>query len=226
MENQIALLQKQVKQLRLAIALIVIMALAMVIFSFTTKKDDIIITKGIIVEDASGKPFIMMGNPLPKHRARKREDALSGLVFVDSKGVDRLYLGKDGKLQMGGELVERNAEGWSLVINDPSGDERGGFGFADDDDRIGLGLDYGGKEGLEAIYLSATPEQAYITINGDVKQGVRDRIVLWHDTTTDLSQIKIGDKTSDARLLLRANKGKASFSVAGKEGRKELITPY
>lgn len=92
---------------------------------------------------------------------------------------------------MGGKVVDRQSEGWSLLINDPSGDERAGFGFQDDNNSVGLGLDYGGENGLEAIYLSASDSLAYLTVNANVNKGHRDRIVLWHDGRKDLSMLKI-----------------------------------
>lgn len=207
MEQQIKELQKKIRQLQLALAGLVLMVTAVVLISFTTGDKNIIRTRGIIVEDASGKPFIMMGNPIPDDARRSRKDPMAGLVFVDARGTDRLYMGKDAKLQMGGQLVDRDGNGWSYLVNDTIGDERGGFGYSDADDRIGLGLDYGGKDGLEAIYLNASQTGAYITVNANVAQGTRDRIVLWHDTPADLTQIKIGDKTADDRVLLKAANG-------------------
>ncbi|MEL1242635.1 hypothetical protein AAEO56_00060 [Flavobacterium sp. DGU11] len=223
MEDQIKSLQKQVHQLRVILFVIISLFLLAALVSFTTGKSEIIRTKGIIIEDNQGKPFIIMGNPLPQDKLRKRKDPLGGLVFLDDKGTDRLFIGKDGKLQMGGELVDRNSEGWSYIINDTVGDERGGFGFSDEEDRIGLGLDYGGKDGLEAIYLNASQEGAYILVNANVAKGVRDRIVLWHDTPNDLTQIKVGDKLSDDRILLRATGGKPSL-VHKKNGVRKDIT--
>lgn len=224
MEEKFRMLENKVKRLQYYLAASILMLLLLIIIPLKSGSQDLIRTKGLIVEDAAGKPFLMMGNPIPREHARKRKDSLCGLVFVDDKGIDRLFLGRDGKLQIGGELVERNAEGWSFVINDTLGDERGGFGFADEYDRIGLGLDYGGKQGLEAIYLSAAQKQAYITINADVTKGTRDRIVLWHDTNADLSQIKLGDDSADDRLILKAFEGKPHLLHRKGDSRNDLCT--
>lgn len=223
MDNQIKSLQKQVRQLRLALLSLTGIFVVGLLYSFTSTKDDIIRTKGIIVEDANGKPFIMMGSPIPQHKLRDRNDPMSGLVFLDEKGIDRLYMGKDGKLQIGGKLEDRNSEGWSYIINDATGDERGGFGFADDEDRIGLGLDYGGKDGGEAIYLYASNEVAYLLMNSNTNDRVRQRAVLWHDTKNDLTQIKIGDKRTDERLVLRAAGEKAVISYKADGKNKNIL---
>ncbi|MBY8961565.1 hypothetical protein KJK34_02250 [Flavobacterium sp. D11R37] len=212
MEDQIKSLQKQVKQLKIILMGIVAIAAVLILVSFTSNKNNIVRARGIVIEDADGKPFIMMGNPIPQDKNRKRKDPMSGIAFIDEKGIDRLYMGRDGKLQIGGELEDRNSEGWSYIINDTIGDERGGFGFADDEDRIGLGLDYGGKDGGEAIYLYASNEVAYLLMNTNTNDKVRQRAVLWHDTKADLTQIKLGDKITDERLVLRAKEGKAVIS--------------
>lgn len=223
MEEQIRLLQKQVKQLKYMLLGIISIFALVILASFTTGNKDIIRTKGIIVEDANGKPFIMMGNPIPQDKDRARRDSMAGMAFVDEKGIDRLYMGKDGKLQVGGEIVDRNSEGWSYNINDVTGDERGGFGFADEEDRIGLGLDYGGKDGGEAIYLYASNEVAYLLMNSNTNDRVRQRAVLWHDTKRDLTQIKLGDKATDERLVLRANDGKATISHKANGANKNIL---
>ncbi|AWA30508.1 hypothetical protein HYN48_10630 [Flavobacterium magnum] len=223
MENQIESLQRQVRQLRIALmALAGCLAVGLLV-SFKSGNQEIIRTKGLIVEDAAGKPFIMMGSPIPQEKGRKRHDAMSGLVFVDSTGTDRLFMGKDGKLQIGGKLEDRNSAGWSYIINDNTGDERGGFGFADDEDRIGLGLDYGGKDGGEAIYLYASNDIAYLLMNSNTNDRVRQRAVLWHDTKNDLTQIKLGDKITDERLVMRVAAQKAVISHQVKGTNKNIL---
>ncbi|WP_298152709.1 hypothetical protein [Flavobacterium sp.] len=223
MENQIKSLQKQIRQLRMALFSLAGILIVGLLVSFSSGKGDIIRTKGIIVEDGDGKPFIMMGGPIPEDKQRDRKDPMSGLVILDDKGIDRLYMGKDGKLQIGGQLEDRNSEGWSYVINDQVGDERGGFGFADSEDRIGLGLDYGGKDGGEAIYLYASNDVAYLLLNSNTNDKVRQRAVLWHDTKKDLTQIKLGDKITDERLVLRVAGEKAQISHKGNGVNKNIL---
>ena len=38
------------------------------------------------------------------------------------------------------------------------------------------------------------------------KPGIRDRIVLWHETDKDLSMVKISDSKKDGRVILKAEK--------------------
>ncbi len=170
--------------------------------------EDVIKVKGIVIEDENGNPRIKMGFPFDNEK-RIRKDTLNGMVFMDEKGMDRIHLGPHGKLFLGGKYYGRTNEGWSLFFNDSKGEERSGYGFSDDSNSVGLGMDYGGEDGGEAIYLYAAPNLAFMTINADLqeKQGIRDRIVLWHDTKKDLSLAKISDSKRDGRIILRAEKG-------------------
>ncbi|RZK48219.1 MAG: hypothetical protein EOO99_10945 [Pedobacter sp.] len=206
-------MRKQIKDLKIALMGVAFTCLGFYLVGFTSTQKKSIRLQEMIIEDSNGKPVMIMGAGVGsgKVKGRIRKDDLHGLVFIDSNGRDRLYLGKEGSLMMGGELVERDSEGWSLLINEPSGDERAGFGFQDENNAVGLGLDYGGKNGLEAIYLSASDSLAYITINGDVNKGHRDRIVLWSDTRKDVSMLKIGDSSKDDKIVLRSSKGKPSL---------------
>ncbi|MEZ0453773.1 hypothetical protein ABTW24_19435 [Sphingobacterium thalpophilum] len=60
-----------------------------------------------------------MGSGETVNLGRKRQDSIHGIVLMDQNGDDRLYLGRETKLQMGGKLVERHSMGWSLSINEP-----------------------------------------------------------------------------------------------------------
>lgn len=208
MENRIKSLGKTTK---IQTLIIVIMAISMIwLYQNPTSKysnNGIIYTKGIVIEDENGKPRISMGFPI-ENKNRLRKDTLNGLVFMDEKGMDRIHLGQHGKLFFGGKYHERLNDGWSLFFNDNKGEERSGYGFSDDDNSIGLGMDYGGKYGGEAIYLYAAPNIAFMTINADLQEdkGIRDRIVLWHETDKDLSLAKISDSKKDGRIILKAEK--------------------
>lgn len=210
MENRIKSLEKTTKVQTL---IIVIMTLAIIwLYMNRTSKssnDEIIYTKGIVIEDENGKPRMAMGFPI-ENKNRLRSDTLNGIVFMDKKGMDRIHLGQHGKLYLGGKYHERLNEGWSLFFNDDKGEERSGYGFSDDDNSVGLGMDYGGESGGEAIYLYAAPQIAFMTINADLQEneGIRDRIVLWHETDKDLSIAKISDSKKNGRIVFKAEKGR------------------
>ena len=211
-------MQKQIDKLKRKqkIQNIFILALLIAVVVMYTNQDkksdeiqDIIHTRGVVIHDNEGNSRMAIGFPVD-NSGRKRNDTLSGLVFMDENGMDRIHLGRHGKLFLGGKYYGRsNNEGWSLFFNDSKGEERSGYGFSDSDNSIGLGMDYGGEHGGEAIYLYAAPNIAFMTINADLqeKNGIRDRIVLWHETDKDLSIAKISDSHKDGKIILKAEKG-------------------
>lgn len=209
MENRITLLEKKLKfQTFIIIALMIA-----IVYLYSKPKsipnnNEILYTKGIVIQDANGIPRMAMGFPIVNEN-RKRKDTLNGLVFMDEKGMDRIHLGKHGKLFLGGKYEDRLNDGWSIFFNDSKGEERSGYGFSDDDNSVGLGMDYGGEFGGEAIYLYAAPNIAFLTINADLQKnkGIRDRIVLWHETDKDLSIAKISDSKKEGRIILKTEKG-------------------
>lgn len=173
----------------------------------------IIHANGIVIEDEAGEPRILIGNPIPDKTSRLRKDTLNGIVLLDDKGVDRVHLGEHGKLYLGGQLEERLNDGYSLFFNDSLGEERSGYGFSDDDNSVGLGMDYGGADGGEAIYLYAAPGIAFMTMNADLppNSGIRDRIVLWHESDNDLSLMKLSDSSGDGKVMLRTTNGEVDL---------------
>ncbi|NVK83348.1 MAG: hypothetical protein HWE21_03450 [Cytophagia bacterium] len=200
--------RKQKLQTIIIVALILAIALLYMNPPHHSTDNDIIHAKGIVIHDEEGKPRIAMGFPISNEN-RFRNDTLNGMVFMDEKGVDRIHLGQHGKLYLGGEYYERSNDGWSLFFNDGKGEERSGYGFSDDDNSVGLGMDYGGEFGGEAIYLYAAPGLAFMTLNADLQEqkGIRDRIVFWHETDKDLSIAKISDSKKDGRIFLKAENG-------------------
>jgi len=218
MENKIKSLEKMQKIQSLVIVILIGVLVWFIIDSKESSKD-VIYTKGLVIQDEEGNPRIKMGFPFDNEN-RIRKDTLNGIVFLDEKGMDRIHLGQHGKLYLGGKYYERLNEGWSLFFNDSKGEERSGYGFSDDDNSVGLGMDYGGEYGGEAIYLYAAPKIAFMTINADIQEGkgIRDRIVLWHETDKDLSIAKISDSERDGRIVLKTERGKEpKLEIANKE---------
>jgi len=193
----------------------------------TLNEDRVIHAKGIVLHDQEGRPRMAIGFPI-ENQFRRRDDTLSGMVFLDEGGMDRVHLSPHGKLYLGGEYYDRTNEGWSLFFNDEKGEERSGYGFSDSDNSVGLGMDYGGEHGGEAIYLYAAPGISFMTINADLQenQGIRDRIVLWHETEKDLSVMKVSDSQKDGRILFKAEKGNSpTMEYTDSLKRRKAISP-
>ena len=98
-------------------------------------KDEIVRTRGLIIEDARGRARVLLGAPLPDTSDRLRKDnGYEAMVFLDEKGNDRLTLGEELPAQINGAVPThggRIAQGFGFVIDDPKGNERGAFGFLD-----------------------------------------------------------------------------------------------
>jgi hypothetical protein len=89
--------------------------------------------RGLVVEDAHGRPRVLLGSPFPKVPGRKRQDEDStALVFLNEDGADRLIVGEAISPQVSGKVEHREAglgSSYGVFIHDGQGDERGGFGF-------------------------------------------------------------------------------------------------
>jgi hypothetical protein len=131
--------------------------------------EGILRVRGLIVEDAMGRPRLLLGSPVPAVPERARNDEPHGLVLLGEDGHDRLQLGAVGGPQMGGKVNPRQSPATGLMVNDASGDERGGFGVFENG-QVGFGLDYPSQR--EAIIASVMPDRgmAGIVLCADVEE--------------------------------------------------------
>jgi hypothetical protein len=98
---------------------------------------DILRVKGLIIEDAQGRPRILLGAPFPKVHSRKRQDdGSAAMLFLNETGADRLLVGEGISPQVGGKVYPPNfrapqarGSGYGVTPMDGEGNERGGFGF-------------------------------------------------------------------------------------------------
>jgi hypothetical protein len=106
--------------------------------------------RGIVVEDAAGRPAIVLGADVAAVPGRVRTDSVRGLVLLSPEGRDVLQLGRVGGPQLGGTVQERVSPATGLAVADAQGDERAGFGLFDNG-QAGWGLDFPDGEGLVAL---------------------------------------------------------------------------
>ncbi len=180
---------------------------------------DVLRIKGLIVEDAAGRPRILIGAPVPAVPERKRQDPASGLVLLGETGFDRLQIGGVGGPQMGGVVQKRVAEATGLMVCDEEGDERAGFGhFANG--QVGWGLDY---EGGEAIVAAVLPDQglAGIMLNAEVDQGNPTRIMLSTQRGEGASLRLCDDQGTERAALEIGGLGAPALRVLDEKG--ELV---
>jgi hypothetical protein len=155
----------------------------------------------LIIEDAEGRPRILIGAPFPSVKERTRQDArTTSILFLDEKGHDRLTLGEELEPQISGKVnvgVHRIASGFGVVIHDGTGDERGAYGWLSNG-RALITLDRPGTEAFAAMVNDKT---------GETKVSLGFPPEVAHDT----SAIEIGTKASSS--FLRFN-GKSGTSLA------------
>jgi hypothetical protein len=102
--SELKALKKQIEFLRTVLFISLLAGPAIMLMMSSVAQKQVLRAKGIIVEDEKGRPSIMLGNPVPLDKRRKRND-LNGIVLLDSNGTDRLYLGSNGKLHMDGAAI-------------------------------------------------------------------------------------------------------------------------
>src|SRR5262249_26769508 len=139
---------------------------------------------------------------------RLRKDAATGLVVLDASGVDQMQVGNVGGPMMGGKVQPRVADAVGLMVCDPRGNERAGFGYLANG-QVGWGLDY---ESGEAIVAAVLPEQgmAGIVINAPVQDGSPTRAMLM--TTKDGTGLRLSDSKGEERAVFEVG-GQGSPSL-------------
>lgn len=134
------------------------MALLFVFICFPTRfgraqnnnPSNILRARALIIEDARGRERILLGAPVPQVAGRKRQDAATGLVFLGENGADRITLGDEPDPMVNNKVYPRRVPGVGILLHDPDGTERGGYGVLDDGTAL-LTLDWSGSgEGFSA----------------------------------------------------------------------------
>jgi len=165
----------------------------------------VIRARGIIIEDAQGRPRILIGAPFPQVPERTRKDGqTAALVLLGENGADRLIVGEAPNPPGGGARI---APGVGVTVHDPKGRERGGFGFLGDK-RAVFALDRTTGDAVGAMVNDETDFAGFIANYPTRKTGV-----------------EIGTKGQEAfvRVLDRSDKPRASLSLAS-DGTPSLVT--
>src|SRR5260370_21531734 len=90
--------------------------------------------RGLVIEDAEGRPRALLGAPFPRVLGRRRQDEGSNaLVFLNEEGSDRLIVGEGIGPQIEGKVYAKEKRAvvgsdYGVSITDGSGNERGGCG--------------------------------------------------------------------------------------------------
>jgi hypothetical protein len=178
--------------------------------------------RGLIVEDAQGRPRILIGAPVPKVTGRKREDDDTGIILVGENGADRVAIGSPTPApQSRGKVGQRNSPGAGLVVDDLDGNERGGIGVLDNGRGV-VCLDYPDPIHREAICLGVLPEGlAGLVINAPTgDNGERAMMAVLKDGT---SLMKLADTSGNERsILVVQGESPAQFLVLDPKTKSKL----
>lgn len=171
-------LRREIDRLKLFATLTGLVLAVLVLGAFvhaTSTEEDVLRARGLIIEDAGGRPRILLGAPIPDVENRVRTDtarvretwaqrypdpdeymqnyreriqhSMNGVLILNEEGFDRVAVGAPNPDP---NIGPRLGPGTGLVINDERGNERSGYGLLEVDgrDRVVLGLDSRGREGV------------------------------------------------------------------------------
>ena len=154
----------------------------------------------LVIEDAEGRPRIVLDADLGALEGRLREDPASGVLVLDENGVDRVVLGSPTTApQIQGRLNRRLGPSTGMVFNDGQGDERGGLGVLDHDGRAVLGLDRASGEGLA---LFVTPQHSGLMISAGTGGARNQRVFLGTNIESDTTVLSLDDGQRQRRFRL------------------------
>jgi hypothetical protein len=137
--------------------------------SLAREQDKVLRARGIIIEDAMGRPRILLGAPVAKVEGRKDQEDVYGLMVLGENGVDRVMV----CYPLPGTQREGEAAG-GVLLNDARGGERGGYVAADNGEVV-LTLD-GTKD--EAIKLGVDPTKPISWIALNDFEDIRPRMLM------------------------------------------------
>ena len=199
-------LERTVRRQRLALATLGLGGAAALLMALAPASPGTIEAQGIRIVDAAGKPRILIGAP-PPAQGRQRQDAqTASIVVLGPDGADRLILGEEPPVLVGGKAYPRIASAYGLLIHDAKGNERGGFAFLDNG-RAVMSLD---RPGGDAVLLTANDQTGFagLVVNyqnplGKYAEGLR------MGTKADTVWLSLQDRAEGERARLAVD-GKAA----------------
>ena len=217
MNQELLLLRKQVKQLRIAMLIGGILMLIIVVSYFTSvqKKNDIIRARGIVIEDSAGRDRILIGAPIPSsaHRVRTDTNLVRKYWGIKYKDIDQFMKWYKDYYHGGIGMVVMNENGFDRVaIGDRLADPNSGKRMFE-----AAGVMWNDKEGWEmgGAGVNTTKDgEARSVIGVDDKDGEAVHLVALEDGTKGLiigsstGQLLIGASKKDGAIF----KNKEAFS--------------
>jgi hypothetical protein len=207
LEERLKHVEQRLRTFRIAGALCLLIVVGAVFYALRVHSvradnaEQVLRVRGLIIEDAQGRPRMLLGAPVPKVTGRKRQDDATGLVIVAENGADRVRMGAPAPSpQVKGQMAQRLSSEAGLVFDDTEGNERGGFGVSDSGRGV-LCLDYPASVSREAICMAVLPDQGFagLVVNaGNGSESERAEMAVLKDGT---SLLKLADTEGNERTM-------------------------
>jgi hypothetical protein len=154
LEQRIELLERRSRRLMAINAVLGVAFVSLLLSGFTAVRGgspEVLRAKGLVIEDAAGRPRVLLGAPFPEVPERARTDArTTAMIFLDDHGHDRLTVGEALPAKLQGKIAKvdkRIGSSFGMTIHDLEGNERGGFSFLSNG-RASIALDYPGRDAI------------------------------------------------------------------------------
>ena len=157
-QHEVVSLRRQVRVLQT----LCIGCIGVTLIAATRPADQVLRARGIIIEDESGHPRLLMGAPVPRV-ADRRSDVTTSIVARDVGGHDRVIFGEQPDPIINGKVMRRIGSSWGMTIYNTAGDERGGFANFDQG-RSTVALDRAAGDGI-AMMVDEKGDFAGVLLN-------------------------------------------------------------
>lgn len=213
LDQRLDRLERMVRRQRLALGAVGLGGAAALLMALAPAPPGTIDAQAIRIVDAAGKPRILIGVPPPADGRQRKDAGTASIVVLGPDGADRLVLGEEPPVLVGGKTYPRIASAYGLLIHDAKGNERGGFSFLDNG-RAVLSLD---RPGGDAVLLTA-----------NAKTGFAGLVVNYQNPLGKYAEgLRMGTQADTVWMSLqdRAEGERARLAVEGKGAPKLIARP-
>jgi hypothetical protein len=172
----------------------------------TRNDPSVIHAKGLVIEDTSGRPRILIGAPFPDVPGRIRHDErTAAMEFLDEKGHDRLTVGESFTPQIKGVVpanFHRIGVGVGITLHDTDGNERGGMSWLSNG-RGGIAFDYPERDAIGMYVDDKDRSATFVLENPDPAVGDKS-----------LLELTAKGKGGELKLFDAAGKVRTQWNIA------------
>jgi hypothetical protein len=224
-QHDLTRLEREFRTYRRRTGVIHLTLLALAVTAFARTPADVLRVRGLIVEDSTGAPRVVIGAPLTL-AGYKSAQAGAGVAVLSSTGALQAAMGAPTPApRIDGKVVKRIGDGAGFVIADGAGNERGGMAVFPDG-RANVCLDYA-KGVKEAACLVVNGGDAYsgLVVNGTPSQKAYDRLTaLVNNDGTALVKIAAPDGQERAILYAKGTERAQLFVLdSARTGFKDVM---